>query len=191
MTTSTQIILASASPRRRQLLDQIGVRYRIEAADIDETVHSGETPECYVSRMAAQKSAIIRERVGSHLPVLGADTAVVLGDEILGKPDDQAHAVAMLEKLSATRHCVLSAVSVRGQQHVTVLSMTKVWFRSIDSEEILNYWQTQEPCGKAGAYAIQGKGALFVEKIEGSFSGVVGLPLYETAELLKQVGVSV
>ena len=191
MTSTLQIILASASPRRRQLLDQIGIRYRVDAADIDETMSEGETPESYVMRMAEQKSASVHERSGDNLPVLGADTVVVLNDEVLGKPDNQTHAITLLQQLSGRQHRVLSAVSIRGSQHVTTLSMTQVWFRSISREEILDYWQTEEPQGKAGAYAIQGRGALFVEKIAGSYSGIVGLPLFETAGLLKQVGISV
>lgn len=184
------ILLASASPRRRELLDQIGVAHRVLAADVDETPLPGETPEHYVLRVAEAKSWQAWKTAEDELPVLAADTAVVLDGEILGKPRDREHALAMLRRLSGRSHRVLSGVSLRAQQHGRALSETVVYFRALSDREIQAYWDTGEPRDKAGAYAIQGRAALFVERIEGSFSGVVGLPLFETAELLHSAGIS-
>lgn len=189
MPSLPRLVLASASPRRRELLDQIGLTYRVLAADVDESPLSGETPEHYVLRLAACKSLHGWKSGSDALPVLAADTTVVVDDEIVGKPDDREHAVAMLRRLSGRSHRVLTGVSVRAQQHWQALSETVVYFRALDEEEIQAYWHTGEPRDKAGAYAIQGHAALFVERIEGSFSGVVGLPLFETAQLLRQAGV--
>lgn len=186
-----QLILASASPRRRELLDQIGVTYRVVVADVDESPRPDEAPEPYVLRVAAAKSAeAARQTTDTGLPVLAADTAVVVDADILGKPDHREPAAAMLRRLSGRSHRVLTGVSVRvGAQHWQALSDTVVYFRALQEAEILAYWQTGEPRDKAGAYAIQGYAALFIERIEGSFSGVVGLPLFETAELLRKAGV--
>lgn len=185
------IVLASASPRRRELLEQIGVTYRVVVADVDESPWTGETPEQYVLRVAAAKSAeAARMANDADLPVLAADTAVVVDGDILGKPEHCEQAAAMLRRLSGRSHRVLTGMSLRyGQQHWHALSETVVYFRALQETEILAYWQTGEPRDKAGAYAIQGYAALFVERIEGSFSGVVGLPLFETAELLRKAGV--
>lgn len=189
MHRTPHIVLASASPRRRELLDQIGVAYRIEAADIDETPLPDEVPEQYVARLAAAKSLQVWQ-VGGDLPVLAADTSVVVDGEILGKPDDKEHAIAMLRNLSGRSHRVLTGVSLRNQQHWQIFSDTLVYFRPLAEAEVQAYWDSGEPCDKAGAYAIQGLAALFVERIEGSFSGVVGLPLFETAELLRKAGIT-
>ena len=186
---STQIILASASPRRKELLDQIKVSYQVHPVDLDETPLPNEKPLEYVQRLAAEKSAACVTRLKTDLPVLAADTAVVLGDIIMGKPKDQVDAVAMLSQLSGKTHQVYSAISLRGYEHNQAVSITEVTFRHLTRQEILAYWLTGEPLDKAGSYAIQGRGGMFVESIVGSFSGVVGLPLFETAQLLSKQGI--
>ncbi len=184
-----RLILASASPRRRELLDQIGVAYQVQAADIHECPEPGETPEAYVRRVAADKCLAVWQASGGTLPVLAADTEVALDGAILGKPQDQGHAAAMLARLAGREHRVLSAVSLRaGDTHWQALSVSTVAFRAISPEEIAAYWASGEPSGKAGAYAIQGLGAVFVRHLSGSYSGVMGLPLYETAQLLAHIG---
>ena len=186
---STQIILASASPRRKELLDQIKVSYQVHPVDLDETPLPNEKPLEYVQRLAAEKSAACVTRLKTDLPVLAADTAVILGDIIMGKPKDQADAVAMLSQLSGKTHQVYSAISLRGYEHNQAVSITEVTFRHLTRQEILAYWLTGEPLDKAGSYAIHGRGGMFVESIVGSFSGVVGLPLFETAQLLSKQGI--
>ncbi len=193
-----QLILASASPRRRELLEQIAVSYIVYPVNIDETPRQMESPEDYVLRVSAEKSAACVQQYSSSLPVLAADTSVVIDGQILGKPDDKAHATEMLQKLSGQVHQVYSAVSVRAGEnkksegcHKQALSVTEVKFRTLTDAEIKAYWHTGEPQGKAGAYAIQGLASIFVESIKGSFSGVVGLPLFETVELLAKQGIRV
>jgi septum formation protein len=186
---SAQIILASASPRRRELLAQINILPIIHPVDLDETPLPDEKPLIYVQRLAAEKSALCADRLKTNLPVLAADTAVVVDDWIMGKPNNQDEALSMLSRLSGRAHQVYSAISLRGKQHWQAVSITEVTFRVLDQEEILTYWRTGEPADKAGAYAIQGLGGLFVEKIQGSYSGVMGLPLFETAELLAKQGI--
>ncbi len=186
---TAQIILASASPRRRELLDQIKVSYHVHAVDLDETPLPNEPPLAYVQRVAAEKSALCVAELKPNLPVLAADTSVILGDIIMGKPKNQADALAMLTQLSGRTHQVVSALSLRGREHFQALSITEVTFRSLSETEILDYWLTGEPMDKAGSYAIQGLGGLFVQSIVGSFSGVVGLPLFETAQLLSKQGI--
>jgi septum formation protein len=188
-----RIILASTSPRRRELLEQIGVPYRARAVQVDETPRPGESPEQYVQRVAAEKSLQGVELCGDRLPVLGADTEVELDGEVLGKPRDFAHGAELLGRLSGRDHRVLSAVSLRwgSHHHGRALSVSVVTFRAIHAEEIAAYWASGEPADKAGGYAIQGLGAAFIKHLAGSFSGVMGLPLYETAELLRHVGVDV
>lgn len=183
-----QIALASRSPRRRELLAQIGVRHRVVDVDIDESPRPAEVPAEYVLRLALAKA---REGHGLEpgLPVLGADTAVVVDDAILGKPADRAEAMAMLARLSAREHRVLTAVALVGDSEATRLSVSHVRFRAVGTDEAAAYWATGEPADKAGAYAIQGLGALFVETLVGSYSGVMGLPLFETAELLRHAGI--
>ena len=184
------IVLASNSPRRCELLNQIGVRFRVHAVDIDESPLLNESPLKYVKRIAAEKSAACTDLLKTSEPVLAADTCVVLNSIIMGKPKDQADALSMLLMLSNKTHQVYSAVSLRvNDEHHEVVSITDVTFRTLSDAEILAYWQTGEPLDKAGAYAIQGLGALFVQQIQGSFSGVVGLPLFETAQLLQQQGI--
>jgi septum formation protein len=186
------IVLASASARRSQLLDQIGVRHEVVAADIDESPQPGERPADYVQRLAQDKAqAVVTVLHGrSNRPVLAADTTVVQGGRIFGKPDDEAACVAMLGALAGRTHEVLTAIALwdAGQLR-QVLSTSYVTFRAIDEGECRRYWAGGEPAGKAGAYAIQGRGAVFVSRLEGSFSGVMGLPLYETAALLDAAGV--
>ncbi|HEB29063.1 hypothetical protein LCGC14_2332680 [marine sediment metagenome] len=185
-------ILASASPRRRELLQQIGCHFLVSPAEIDEEVLVGESPEDYVNRMALQKAlAGWHANQNKQLPVLGADTTVVLGNDIFGKPSGQEDAISMLSQLSGKTHRVLSSVAmVQGDKQQVVLSETRVTFRLLDSDECHRYWQTGEPSDKAGAYAIQGLGAVFVTAINGSYSGVVGLPLAETCTLLEVFDIS-
>ncbi|MEX0738739.1 MAG: Maf family protein [Pseudohongiella sp.] len=187
-----RLVLASASPRRRELLDQIGVSYRVLVHDTDETLLSGECPEAYVSRLARQKAASVNAlpEIFARCPVLGADTIVVCDNVILGKPQDEADATRMLRMLAGRSHQVLTAVCVmQGNRAEVVTVHTRVWFRELSDADIAAYWRHGEPEGKAGAYAVQGSGALFVEKIEGSYSGVVGLPLFETGRLLAGFGI--
>ncbi len=186
---TNQIILASASPRRRELLDQIKVTYQVHAVDLDETPLINESPLIYVQRVAAEKSALCQRQLKSSLPVLAADTSVILDNMIMGKPKDEADALAMLTQLSGKTHQVITAVSLRGREHFEAISITEVTFRVLSEREILSYWRTGEPLDKAGSYAIQGLGGLFVKSIVGSFSGVVGLPLFETAQLLSKQGI--
>ena len=190
--TYGSIVLASASPRRSRLLAQIGVRHEPFPVDLDERPRNAETPADYVMRIAGDKVKAAAAALGARAtrPLLAADTAVVLGDRIFGKPVDEAHGVAMLLALGGRTHEVLTAVVLKwngGQQ--CALNRSLVTFRPLDAEECRRYWATGEPAGKAGAYAIQGQGAVFVSRLEGSFSGVMGLPLYETAALLDSAGV--
>lgn len=184
---SQTLVLASSSPRRRELLTQIGVPFEVVVQPVDETRHPGESPTDYVCRLARAKAAVVnvRERQAQARPVLGADTIVVVDDLVLGKPEDKADAARMLALLSGRRHQVMSAVCVMQGEHSQLrLSSSWVGFRTLSQADIDAYWASGEPEGKAGAYAVQGLGALFINCLEGSYSGVVGLPLYETAELL-------
>lgn len=195
MTLSAEqtLVLASASPRRRELLAQIGVHFEVVVHDVDETLLPDEAPADYVSRLARAKAAAVAalESVGTARPVLGADTIVVVDGQVLGKPRDAADARRMLTLLSGTEHQVMSAVCVmQGVHQALRLSVTAVQFRALSAQEIENYWQSGEPLGKAGAYAVQGLGALFIKNLQGSYSGVMGLPLYETAQLLDQFSVA-
>ncbi|HKJ77697.1 MAG TPA: Maf family protein [Gammaproteobacteria bacterium] len=191
---SPQVYLASASPRRRELLEQIGVAYEVLETDVVEERHEDEAPEVFVLRMALAKarSGWLRVEDG-HRPVLGADTAIVLDHEVLGKPRDEADGLAMLERLSGRSHHVYTGVGLALQdgEEMTRLSVSTVTFRETTAAERKAYWATGEPADKAGAYAVQGRGALFVERLEGSYSGVMGLPLYETGELLAAFGIDV
>ena len=185
------VYLASASPRRRELLCQIGVAYRILAVAVDERPLAGEAPEDYVLRLAKAKAeAGWPLRPSPDAGVLGADTAVVVDGEILGKPRDKADGIAMLMKLSARSHRVLTAVAVRCASGLdATLSQSEVTFRSLSEAEADGYWDTGEPHDKAGGYAVQGLGAVFISALAGSFSGVMGLPLFETARLLERAGI--
>lgn len=185
-----QLILASASPRRRELLDQIAIRYRVEVADIDERELAGESAEALVQRLAVEKAEAIWQRGDQQLPVMGADTLGRLNGGLLVKPVDYEDAKAMLLKMSGCEHEILSAVALRTSDGVSVkLSRSYVRFRGISEAEIAAYWETGEPCDKAGAYAIQGYGAIFAEQMQGSYSGIMGLPLFETAALLAEAGI--
>lgn len=194
MDESPHIYLASQSPRRRTLLEQIRVRYRVLPVAVREQVETGEHAVGYVKRVALDKA-----RAGWRasdrsldLPVLGADTEVVVDDAVLGKPRDRAHALELLQRLSGRSHEVISAVAViQGSCERLAVSRSRVRFRELSRAEMEVYWRTGEPADKAGAYAIQGLGAAFVERLDGSFSGVMGLPLYETAQLLARFGIEV
>ena len=182
--------LASSSPRRSEILAALGLDFSSGGVDLDESRLAGETPEAMVLRLAAAKARAAA--VDAATLVLGADTAVVLGEQIFGKPGDGDEAVAMLHSLSGKTHRVLTGVALRAPAGVqTALSATEVRFREIRSDEALAYWQSGEPCDKAGAYAIQGLGGAFVAAISGSYSGVVGLPVFETVELLRQAGIEI
>ncbi len=195
------LYLASASPRRRELLDQIGVLYRTLCCEVDETPHAGEEPEMYVLRLAQAKAraGLALIDVADPHPVLGADTAVVMGDTILGKPRGREEALGMLARLSGRTHRVYSAVALVGHAEEegetpfaqTRLSVTEVTLRRVESAERAAYWASGEPQDKAGGYAIQGRAARFIRRIEGSYSGVMGLPLEETDELLAAFGLRV
>ena len=192
MTERPILVLASASPRRRELLAQIGVPHRVLAVDLDEGRLPGEAVEAFVQRLALDKAL-----AGWHAlpavergPVLGADTLVVLDGEPLGKPLDRDDALTMLARLSGRSHEVLTAVALVGPGAPQVrLSRSRVTFRATSAAERRAYWDSGEPADKAGAYGIQGLGAIFVANLEGSYSGVMGLPLFETAGLLAEAGI--
>ena len=191
--TAEPIYLASASPRRRELLAQLRLRFEVIPAEVDETPRPWEAPADYVQRLARAKAESAALRLGAPgAKVLGADTAVVLDGTILGKPTSRDDGLAMLARLSGRSHQVLSGVALwdRGGLGVA-LSESRVTLRPIPAAEAAAYWGTGEPKDKAGGYGIQGLGAAFVERLEGSYSGVVGLPLSETVELLRRAGVSV
>jgi septum formation protein len=182
------LCLASASPRRRALLAQIGVPHTVVSADIDEAVMAGETPAAYVVRLAQAKAGAVLAHCGG-LPVLAADTTVVVGETICGKPKDQADAAAMLGRLAGRSHRVLTAVAlIAPQGSNSRLSVSEVRLRALSAAEIRAYWESGEPRDKAGGYAVQGLGAAFIEHLSGSYSGVMGLPLFETAQLLSAAG---
>lgn len=183
------LILASSSPRRMAILDSLGIAHTAQSADVDESPDAGESPSEMVVRLALAKARAIDAAPAAL--VLGADTAVVLGERIFGKPVDGEDAVRMLSELSGRTHQVMTGVAVRRDVAVwTAMSVTDVRFREIDRDEARRYWQSGEPRGKAGAYAIQGRGGTFAEAIMGSFTGVVGLPAYETLQLLGEAGLA-
>ena len=186
------LLLASRSPRRRELLDQVGLRYTTCDPDVDETPRPGEPPRALVERLARAKAGAGRAgQAGDGPPVLAADTAVVLDGVALGKPADEAHALAMLADLSGRSHVVTSGIAVAGPDGAIAsrfVESTVVLRRTTEAERRA-YWASGEPEGKAGAYAIQGLGAVFVERLAGSYSNVVGLPLFETLALLRGYGV--
>ncbi len=189
---TVQLVLASASPRRSELLRQLGVNFRVLPIAIDERPVGNEDPERYVRRVAQEKAQSGWDQDGSGLPVLAADTVVVIDDEILGKPADRGQAVEMLERLSGRSHHVFSGLALLQGEHLAMrVARTRVSFRELSRAEIEAYWETGEPLDKAGAYAIQGIGAIFVRRIDGSHSAVMGLPLFETADLLEIFGMPV
>lgn len=204
MTRSSLIYLASRSPRRRELLRQIGITFEIvlsrealqRSVDVDETPLPGESPDEYVLRVTRDKAqaavCIVRKRRLAARPVLAADTTVVCDNAILGKPADAADAARMLGLLAGRSHRVLTAVAMAAGDAVTTrVSESQVWFRMLDGGEIRRYVASGEPVDKAGAYAVQGRAAAFITRIEGSYSGIMGLPLAETAELLRSHGINV
>lgn len=186
------IVLASRSPRRSALLDQVGIAHEVLAVDHDELRHAGEPPRAYAGRLAREKALLARRchaRAADRI-VLAADTVVALGAEIFGKPDGEEDCARMLAALSGRTHEVITGIAVHDGATVTSqVSVSRVTFRAIGAEESRRYWHTGEPAGKAGGYAIQGLGAVFVERLEGSHSCVMGLPLFETARLLAAAGV--
>jgi len=188
-----QIFLASRSPRRRELLRQIGVPHSRVDVEVDESTRLQETPSEYVVRLALTKAraGAGKRPAGNRLPVLAADTAVVAGADILGKPADRSQALAMMRMLSGRTHQVLTAVALVGEQTDSRLSSSQVSFRRIGDAEAEAYWESGEPVDKAGGYAIQGAGAIFIAQLQGSYSGVMGLPLFETAELLTNAGIKI
>lgn len=189
---SLSFILASQSPRRKELLAQLGYEFTVASADIDEQVNSGEIPEHYVARLALEKAKVIAGQQPDDVAVLGSDTAVVVDQQILGKPENEKDFQRMMQLLSGRKHHVLTAIAVvvkrngQSEQHCEVVC-TEVQFTALTDNDIHNYWLTGEPQDKAGGYGIQGIGGQFITRIEGSYSAVVGLPLVETAAMLKSL----
>ncbi len=182
--------LASSSPRRRELLAALGISFSVAGVDVEESRLTGENPKDMVVRLARLKAQTAK--ADTDTLVLGADTAVVLDERVFGKPADQADALAMLAALSNRSHAVMTGIALRHGSAVTSsVSITKVVFREIRPEEARRYWQIGEPHDKAGAYGIQGLGGVFVRGIEGSYSNIVGLPIFETAKLLRDAGLDV
>ena len=192
MATEFDIYLASASPRRQELLTQIGVRFELLKVTVAEVPVAGELPQDFVKRVALEKARAGKQLLSSDdsHPVLGADTAVVIEDRILGKPADRQEALGMLSSLSGRSHQVMSAVAIIAKREIVQLNISKVTFRKLTAQEIEAYWDSGECHDKAGAYAIQGRAAIFIQELQGSYSGVMGLPLYETAGLLQQLGIN-
>ncbi len=184
------VYLASASPRRRELLGQLGVRFDVLPVAVDEEAQPGEGAADLVCRLASAKArAGVALRQDLRSPVVAADTSVALGAELFAKPLDEADAARILGRLSGRTHSVFTAVAVAdGQRERVELSCSEVTFRALTAGEITAYWRTGEPADKAGAYAIQGRGAQFIADLRGSYSGVMGLPLFETARLLALFG---
>jgi septum formation protein len=183
---STKTIrLASKSPRRQELLTQLQVEFSLVDIDVDETPYLNESPADYVQRLAIEKAQAGADKAGLALPILGADTIVVVDGRILGKPQDQREGIAMLTLLSQRSHQVMTSIAVVSDKGVVSdLIITDVTFREITESEKLAYWHSGEPCDKAGGYGIQGLGGKFIERINGSYYAVVGLPLMETERLL-------
>lgn len=187
-----RLYLASQSPRRAQLLRQIAINFKTLLVSVDETPLVDEPAEYYVQRLAIAKARAgwvqVEQQKLPQLPVLGADTAVICENEILGKPADRSQGLAMLRSLSGKRHQVMTGVCFcLGEQQWSTVNITEVTFRNISNQELSDYWDSGEPEGKAGAYAIQGRAAIFIKQLTGSYSSVVGLPLFETSQLLNDV----
>jgi len=188
--TEPRILLASASPRRSELLRQVGIAHEVRPVDVDESVREGEAPSAYVLRLAESKAAALWQQLAAadRRPVLAADTTVALEGEIFGKPASLAEARNMLGRLSGRTHEVHTAVAIlHGGGAAARVSSSSVTFRVLTPAEIDAYWRTGEPADKAGGYAVQGRAAAFISHISGSYSGIMGLPLYETWELLAPV----
>jgi septum formation protein len=199
MMSTPHLLLASSSPRRKELLTQLGVRFEVVHPEVDEAMKANEPAHDYVARLALAKAeaGLALWPRADELPVLGADTSVVVDEQILGKPRHREDALAMLALLSGRSHRVLSAIALVGRDKLRQdrtlvrVSESHVHFRAISPREREAYWRSGEPADKAGAYAIQGLGAIFVQHLEGSYSGVMGLPLFETAELAHAFGIEV
>ena len=196
-----QIYLASQSPRRRALIEQLGIHYQSLDVEVDESPQPEEAPAGFVARLALEKAWAGWQLVMKQsIPVVGADTCILLDQQIIGKPDNREQSIELLKRYSGRTHQVATGVAIVGPamgkpgaeivQHVRVNTST-VTFRPITHEECEQYWETGEPQGKAGGYAIQGKAAVFIEKLEGSYSGVMGLPLFEFAELIAMYGIKI
>ncbi len=183
--TISKLVLASGSPRRRELLAQMGYQFEVVVPNVEEKRAAAESPAQYVERLSRDKALAGAALVAAEVVVIGSDTIVVKDQQVLEKPRDFADAKRMLLKLSGSQHQVMTGVSVtcRGITHSVVVT-TEVWFKTLSEQEIEAYWQSGEPCDKAGSYGIQGLGGRFVTRIEGSYHAVVGLPLYETDQLL-------
>lgn len=194
--TAPRIVLASASPRRREILETLGVAFRVEVAAIDESVRPDEGPEAYVARVAREKARAVAARCDADVVVLAADTSVIVDGRILGKPEDDEDAARMLRLLSGRAHDVLTAIAIEGPRSgderasTAHVIRTEVVFRAVDDDAIARYVASGEPRDKAGAYAIQGLGMGLVREIRGSYTNVVGLPAVETLELLAESGVT-
>ncbi len=187
------VYLASASPRRRELLQQAGIRYQVIQPNIDEVVHPGESAEAFVLRMAREKAqagqALVIKEGRPVAPVLGADTCIVLENEIIGKPVDREEGIRILTSLAGRSHEVLTGVALAEEGSIQqALSRSRVVFGPLSAKEIEDYWESGEPADKAGAYAIQGKAGAFIERIEGSYTGIVGLPLNEIVNMIRKTG---
>ena len=190
MNSQQTILLASASPRRRELLKQLAVTFKVEAADIDESILDGEAPREHVIRLSREKAMAGLLRSDGAMPTLGSDTIVLLDGKILDKPGSRAEAESMLKRLSGNTHHVYSAVALalEPDKVMDTLNITAVTFGDMPDPWIRKYCQSDEPMDKAGAYAVQGGTGQYIRRIEGSYSGVMGLPLFETAELLRRAG---
>lgn len=187
-----EVYLASGSPRRRDILQQLGYTVHVVAANIDETLHEGESASDYVRRLACEKNRAVAPHLVCDLPVVSADTSVVKDGVILGKPSSSEHAAQMLRTLSGCTHQVLTAVCVSfGEQEFCCVQTNCVQFKQLSEKEIFSYIATGEPMDKAGAYGIQGIGGVFVQQLSGSFTGVMGLPVFETVQLLQRCGACV
>ncbi len=187
--TAPRVILASASPRRRELLTLIGIRHEVRPADVDESIHPNEAPAVYAERLARTKAEALADR-GDDVLSIGADTIVVIDDDVLGKPRDREEAAVMLARLSGRTHTVYTAVAVRrGERTVSAVEHVAVSFRTLTAEAIKSYIATGEPMDKAGAYGIQGYGATIVERIDGDYFAVMGLALGTLVRLMDDVGV--
>lgn len=186
-----KLVLASASPRRQELLAQIGITPLVHPVDIDETPKQGESVTALVLRLAEEKARQGALETNGDYPVIGSDTVGLLNGQVLLKPRDFADAERMLLEMSDQWHEIHTSVALvyKGESHITT-SVSRVKFRAISREEIADYWQSGEPQDKAGAYAVQGLAAIFIERIEGSYSGIMGLPIFETSQLLQQAGLT-
>ncbi|CAB1210070.1 Maf family nucleotide pyrophosphatase [Acinetobacter bouvetii] len=182
-----RLILASSSPRRRELLQQLGLEFEIFSPEIDESILQGEDIAAYVERLACSKAQVVLNQFPDAI-VIAADTSVAVDQHILGKPESKQHAFAMWELISGRKHDVFSGVCVRtSAEKSSIVVRTQVEFQQLSLDDMENYWATAEPIGKAGGYAIQGIASRYIPRIEGSYSNVVGLPLHETVQLLQAV----